>query len=80
MAAAATLGSTTLENQLHEVLELMSRKQVSTTDNPDGITTVTAYSRNNLTGILTATVQLRTTDTVDAATGSNVVVAEEVYL
>lgn len=78
MATAATLTSATLENQMLEVIELISRKQQDTATNPNGVTVITAASRNDLTGIKTVTISVPTTDKIDAS-GGNVVVAEEVF-
>jgi hypothetical protein len=81
MAAAATLKSTTLENQLLEIVELISIKQGGgTATNPDAVTFVTAYNRNNLTGQYTISLSIPSTDAIDPTDGSIDILADAVYI
>lgn len=79
MAAAATLKSTTLENQLLEVIELTAVKQGDPATNPNNITIITAYNRNNLTGQYTVALTFGSVDTLDDD-GSIDILADSVFL
>ncbi|MGC9384890.1 MAG: hypothetical protein ACP5D6_09845 [Kosmotogaceae bacterium] len=78
MSVAVTTSSSTLENQLFEVIEYISRKQADETANPDGVSIVTAYSRNNTTGLVTVTLNIPTEDVIHT-NGGNLVTAAEVF-
>ena len=80
MASAITFKSTTLEGQLMEACERVSALQVDELKNPDGITVVSAYSRNNLSGIVTVSLIIPTSDSIDAIDGSIDVLATSVFL
>lgn len=69
MASVQTLNADTLEGQLLEVIERVAVMQVDPLKNPNNITIVTSYNRNNLTGIVTVSITLGTSDTIDATTG-----------
>lgn len=79
MAAAATLKSTTLENQLLEIIELVAIKQGDPATNPDGVTFITSYNRNNLTGQFTIALSFPSSDVIDTADGSIDILADTVY-
>jgi hypothetical protein len=81
MAAAATLKSATLENQLLEVVELMAVKQgggIAT--NPNAETVITSYNRNNLTGQYTISISLSSVDTINTTTGTLEILADPVFV
>lgn len=80
MAAAATLKSTTLENQLLEIIELIAIKQGDPATNPDGVNFITSYNRNNLTGQYTIALSFGSVDTLDAVDGSIDILADTAYL
>lgn len=80
MAAAATLKSTTLENQLLEIVELIAIKQGDPATNPDAVTFITSYNRNNLSGQFTIALNIPSTDAIDATDGSIDILADDVYL
>lgn len=79
MAAAITTNSTTLENQALEVIEALVSKQSVTATNPDGITSVTTYTRNMTTGVVTVTMAIPTDAVIDATDGSIDVTATPIY-
>ena len=79
MAAAITTSSTTLENQVLEIVEALVAKQITTASNPDGITTVTTYTRNMTTGVVTITMAVPTDATLDATDGSVDITATSIY-
>lgn len=80
MASAITFKSTTLEGQLMEACERIAVLQVDETKNPNAISIVSTYSRNNLTGIVTVSLTIPTSDTIDVTDGSIDVLAESVFL
>ena len=79
MAAAATLNSTTLENQLPELIEKIKEKQADAATNPNSVNTITAYNTNDLTNRATVTVSWENVDAIDATDGSIDTLAKEVY-
>lgn len=80
MSGAATLGSTTLEGQLNECVELIRMKQRDTTTaNPNNVSMITAFNTNDLTNIRTVTLQYAVDDVIDATDGSIDTTAVEVY-
>ena len=80
MASPVTLNGATLEHQLLEVLEQVQRAQINATRNPNGVTVVTAYTRNMATGAVTASVTIPTDDVLDATNGSIDVEAIAVFV
>lgn len=70
MAAAATLAAETLEQQLVETVKRVRIKQITAAKNPDGINFVTAMTRNEVTGVLSVTLTIPTTETIDETDGS----------
>ncbi|HET8689545.1 MAG TPA: hypothetical protein VFM18_23280 [Methanosarcina sp.] len=79
MATAATLAADTLEQQLVECVKRIRIKQITATNNPDGINFVTAMNRNEVTGVLTISLTIPTTDMIDPADGSIDYTAIAVY-
>ncbi|HEY9863141.1 MAG TPA: hypothetical protein V6D21_03080 [Candidatus Obscuribacterales bacterium] len=80
MAAAVVTKSTTLENQLLEIVELIAIKQGDPATNPDAVNFITSYNRNNLTGQFTVALSFPSSDVIDATDGSIDVLADAVYL
>lgn len=80
MAAPITFIASSLEGQLMEAVERVSILQVDETKNPNEINIVSAYTRNNLTGVVTVSLSIPTTDTIDPTDGSVDVLAEPVFL
>jgi hypothetical protein len=80
MASAATLNADTKEGQLLEIVERLAVDQQDTAKNPNNATIITAYNRNNLTGILTVSITMQTVDTIDATTGGIKVEADPVFI
>ncbi|MFO7092499.1 hypothetical protein, partial [Limnospira platensis] len=62
MASPVTLNGATLEHQLLEVIEQVQRAQINATRNPNGVTVVTAYTRNMATGAVTVSLTIPTDD------------------
>lgn len=79
MAAAVTLSSATLENQLPELIEKIKMKQMDQSKNPDGINTITAFNTNDLTNRTTVTLAWDNVDVIDSTDGSIDTLAKEVY-
>ena len=79
MSAAITTVSSTLENQLFEIIEALADKQGDETSNANGAIVVSGYTRNNATGVISCTISLPTTDSADASTGGRLMVATEVF-
>ncbi|MGI0496086.1 hypothetical protein ACOKW7_19165 [Limnospira platensis CENA597] len=80
MASPVTLKGTTLEHQLLEVVEQVQRAQTDATRNPDGVTVVTAYTRNMATGAVTVSLTIPTDDVLDSTDGSIDVEAIAVFV
>ncbi|MGI0499585.1 hypothetical protein [Limnospira platensis] len=80
MASPVTLKGTTLEHQLLEVVEQVQRAQTNATRNPDGVTVVTAYTRNMATGAVTVSLTIPTDDVLDSNDGSIDVQAIAVFV
>ncbi|WP_434222817.1 hypothetical protein ACOKW7_14275 [Limnospira platensis CENA597] len=80
MASPVTLKGTTLEHQLLEVVEQVQRAQTNATRNPDGVTVVTAYTRNMATGAVTVSLTIPTDDVLDTNDGSIDVQAIAVFV
>ncbi|MGI0499193.1 hypothetical protein [Limnospira platensis] len=80
MASPVTLKGTTLEHQLLEVIEQVQRAQINATRNPNGVTVVTAYTRNMATGAVTVSLTIPTDDVLDATNGSIDVEAIAVFV
>ena len=77
---ATTLGSTTFEATLLELLGEIVALQNDAAKNPNNFQMVTAFSRDHLTGIITASIIMASVTTEVADTGVPMVVATEVYL
>ena len=80
MATKKTLGAATLENQLLEIIEPTQRMQSIASNNPDGATVVTAYTRNMATGLVTVSLSIPTDDVLDPTDGSIDVIATELFV
>jgi len=80
MATAVTLAADTLEQQLVETVKRVRIKQITPAKNPDGINFVTAMNRNEVTGLLTVTLSIPTTETIDETDGSIDYTAVAAYL
>ncbi|AMW30204.1 hypothetical protein [Limnospira platensis] len=80
MASPVTLNGPTLEHQLLEVIEQVQRAQINATRNPNGVTVVTAYTRNMATGAVTVSLTIPTDDVLDATNGSIDVEAIAVFV
>ncbi|WP_434221920.1 hypothetical protein ACOKW7_24890 [Limnospira platensis CENA597] len=80
MASPVILKGTTLEHQLLEVVEQVQRAQTDATRNPDGVTVVTAYTRNMATGAVTVSLTIPTDDVLDSIDGSIDVEAIPVFV
>lgn len=80
MASVQTLNADTLEGQLLEVIERVAVMQQDGLKNPNNATVITAYNRNNLTGIVTVSITMATVDTIDATTGGIKVEADPVFI
>jgi len=72
MASIPTFGSTTAEAALHELLTFLTNKQTNPTDNPNNTEMVTAFSRDNRTGLISATLSIPSTSSI-ATDGSQTV-------
>lgn len=70
MATAATLSADTLEQQMVEIIKRIRIKQLDAVKNPDGINMVTSMSRNEITGLVSVTLSIPTTDVIDSTDGS----------
>lgn len=80
MAIAQTLNADTLESQLLEIVERVAVYQQDTAKNPNNATVITAYNRNNLTGVLTVSITMQTVDSIDAISGGIKVEADPVFV
>lgn len=80
MASAAVLNADTLESQLLEIVERIAISQQDTLKNPNNATVITAYNRNNLTGVLTVSITMQTVDSIDATTGGIKIEADPVFV
>lgn len=80
MAIAQTLNADTLESQLLEVVERIAVYQQDTLKNPNNATVITAYNRNNLTGVLTVSISMQTVDSIDSTSGGIKVEADPVFV
>lgn len=80
MAAIQTLNADTLEGQLLEIIERVAVYQGDPVKNPNTATVITAYNRNNLTGVVTVSITMQTDDTIDATTGGIKVEAQSVFV
>jgi hypothetical protein len=69
MAALTPLKSTTVEDALLELIEQAAELQVATAHNPQNVTVVSNYSRNGLTGAMTATITLPVSSVANTTTG-----------
>lgn len=80
MASVQVLNADTLESQLLEIVERIAVAQGDPIKNPNNATIVTAYNRNNLTGVLTVSITMSTSDSIDATTGGIKVEADPVFI
>ncbi|BDT14023.1 hypothetical protein [Limnospira platensis] len=80
MASPVTLNGATLEHQLLEIIEQVQRAQINATRNPNGVTVVTAYTRNMATGAVTVSLTIPTDDVLDVTDGSIDVQAIAVFV
>lgn len=86
MATSANLVSTTLENQLAEIIERLRDKQEAKdaagnyTKNPDSVFVITNYQLNGIDATLEATITLPVNITIDSANGALQALARSVYL
>lgn len=80
MASVQILNADTLEGQLMECIERVAVAQGNALTNPNNASIVTSYTRNNLTGVLTVSITMATTDTIDPTTGGIKVEAEAVFI
>ena len=79
MAAAYVTKGTTVETQLLELLEKIADLQATASSNPDNVTVIPTYTRNMVTGVLTATISLPVSSAPDSVSGLPVLSAEEVF-
>lgn len=80
MATAATLSADTLEQQAIEVVKRIRMKQIDTAKNPDGVTMVTAMTRNEVSGLVTISLSIPTIESIDSEDGSIDYIALDPYL
>ncbi|VXD15993.1 conserved hypothetical protein [Planktothrix serta PCC 8927] len=70
MASPATLNADTLEQQLVEIIKRVRIKQLDTAKNPDGVSMITAMTRNEVSGLVTVSLSIPTIEAIDVTDGS----------
>lgn len=80
MAAALVTKGTTSEDQVLELIEHIAGLQQDTAKNPQNVVVISNYSRNGLTGALTATITLPVSTSPNATTGKPQLDAVEQFL
>lgn len=80
MAAALVTKGTTAEDQLLELIDHVAGLQTDTAKNPQNVSVISNYSRNGLTGALSATITLPVSTSANATTGKPQLDASEVFL
>lgn len=85
MATAANLNSTTLEQQLLELIERIRDKQEAKdanglyTKNPNGIMAISNYNINGLSGEMECTINLPVNISIDGTNGALRAIATAIY-